>query len=137
MKDIKLDSSLMKDTKLDSSFASLRPVSNLANISKLTEKSVFVQLHQHISSNNLYPPLQSAYRKNHRTENALLKVCNDILLNMNNQKVTPLVFLGLSAAFDTIDHSVLLRRLHTDLGVSELPQRGLRSIYLDVLNVFV
>ena len=53
--------------------------------------------------------LQSAYRANHSTETVLLQVKNDILLNMNKQHVTLLVLLDLSAAFDTVDHVILLR----------------------------
>jgi hypothetical protein len=49
---------------------------------------------------------------------ALLKVKNDILMNMNNQEVTLLVLLDLSAAFDTVDHSILLKRLQEDFGIS-------------------
>ena len=52
---------------------------------------------------------QSVYRENHSTETALLKVKNDILLNMNKQHVILLVLLDLSAAFDTVDHVILLR----------------------------
>ena len=111
--------SRLKKVELDASFANLRPVSNLAYISKLTEKAVFRQLHKHMASNNLYPTLQSAYRKNHNTESSLLKVFNDILLEMNNQNVTLLVFLDLSAAFDTIDHNILIARLNSNLGISE------------------
>ena len=59
--------------------------------------------------------LCSAYRKNHSTEKALLKVTNDILKEMNSQHAVLLVLLDLSAAFDTVDHSVLLRRLQTSL----------------------
>ena len=59
-----------------------------------------------MSSNGLYPDLQSAYVKNHRTETALLKVKNDILMNMNKGHVTLLVFLDLSAAFDTVDNAI-------------------------------
>ena len=59
-----------------------------------------------MSANGLYPTAQSAYRANHSTETALLKVKNDILLNM-----TLLVLLDLSAAFDTVDHVILLRAL--------------------------
>ena len=70
--------SRLKKVELDASFANLRPVSNLAYISKLTEKAVFRQLHKHMASNNLYSTLQSAYRKNHNTESSLLKVFNDI-----------------------------------------------------------
>ena len=60
---------------------------------------------------SLYPIAQSAYRENHSTETALLKVKNDILVNMNKQHVTVLVLLDLSAAFDTVDHGILLEAL--------------------------
>ena len=56
----------------------LRPVSNLDFISKLTERAVFDQIHSHMSRFVLYPTSQSAYRKGHSTETALLKVQNDI-----------------------------------------------------------
>ena len=59
----------------------------------------------------LYPVLQSAYRQGHSTETALLKVQNDILLNMDMTRITLLVFLDLSAAFDTVDRKILISRL--------------------------
>ena len=58
----------------------------------------------------LYPVLQSAYRQGHSTETALLKVQNDILLNMDMTRITLLVFLDLSAVFDTVDHKILISR---------------------------
>jgi len=64
----------------------------------------------------LYPELQSAYRLFYNTERALLRVFN-ILLNMNEKHVMLLVFLDLSAAFHTIDHSILLQRLENKLGL--------------------
>ena len=65
--------------------------------------------------------MQSAYRKNHSTETALLKVTNDILMEMNSQHAVLLVLLDLSAAFDTVVDSVLLRRLQTSFWISEVP----------------
>ena len=62
---------------------------------------------------------QSAYKKHHSTESALLKVKNDILLNMDAQKVTLLVLLDLSAAFDTFRRDILLGRLRSRLGVTD------------------
>ena len=70
-----------------------------------------------IAVNRLYPLLQSAYRQHHSKETALLKVKNDLLINMNKEHVSLLVLLDLSAAFDTVDHGILLRRLQTMLGV--------------------
>ena len=62
---------------------------------------------------NLYPNAQPAYRVHHSTETALLKVKNDILLNMNKQHVTLPVLLDLSAAFDTVEYNILLEALNT------------------------
>ena len=94
-------------------------MSNLQFISKLADSAVAKQLQHHISTKNLFPMLQSSYRKFHSTESALLKVKNDILLNMNGQRVTLLVLLDLSEAFDTIDHGILLERLRSAFGVRD------------------
>ena len=63
---------------------------------------------------------QSAYRKHHSTESVLLNIHNDILLNMAKGSVTVLTLLDLSAAFYTIDHTILLDRLNVYYGISEL-----------------
>ena len=86
-------------------------------MSKLVERAVFDQIHAHLSEHDLYPLLQSAYRRGHSTETALRKIYNDILMAMNRQEVVLLVLLDLSAAFDTVEHSVLLSRLSTSFGI--------------------
>ena len=98
-------------------FKNFRPVSNLAFISKLVETVVAKQLQHYLNCNNLFPVFQSAYRQNHSTETALLKVMNDILLNMNNQCVTLLILLDLSAVFDTVNHDTMQRRLEYSFGI--------------------
>ncbi len=120
-------SPLLKKVGADFTFQNLRPVSNLPFISKLTEKVASNQTHCHMTVNKLFPPLQSAYRKNHSTETALLKITNDILLNMNKQHVTLLVVLDLSAAFDTIDQDILLDRMSTKLGIDGVVLKWLGS----------
>lgn len=111
---------LLNKTGLTAAFNNLRPISNLKFISKLTERAVYNQTCDHLIANDLLPKLQSAYRQRYSTstETALLKIQNDILLSMNRQHVTLLVLLGLSAAFDTVDHSVLLKRMETSFGIS-------------------
>ena len=108
---------LLKKLGLDPLFMNLRPVSNLAYISKLIERAVFNQIYDHLVQSGLYPLRQSAYRQYHSAETALLKVANDILMNMNSQRVTLLVLLDLSAAFDTVDHEILLSRLSSSFGI--------------------
>ena len=64
------------------------------------------------------PKFKSGFRKHHSTETALLKVQNDILMSVDNKEVTLLVLLDLSAAFDTIEHPILLNILQQDFGVT-------------------
>ena len=110
---------LLKKAGLKPINKNFRPVSNLQVTSKITEKSVAIQLQDHMTANNLFPVLQSAYRQNHSTETVLLKVKNDLLLNMDKGHVTLLVMLDLSAAFDTVDHGIVLHRLQSKLGLRE------------------
>ena len=96
----------------------------MAFLSKLTEKALFHQMHEHMVDTNLYPNVKSAYRVHHSTETALLK--SYILLNMNKQHVTLLVLLDLSAAFDTVEHKILLEALNT-LGLGGRVSKWFRS----------
>ena len=88
--------------------ANFRLVSNLTFLSKVIEHCMLLQLCQHCDNYSLQPDYQSAYREHYSCETAILKVSNDILWAMEHQAVTSLVTLDLSAAFDTVDHDILL-----------------------------
>ena len=96
---------------------SYRPISNLTFISKVIERIVASQLTGYLQMNRLLPDHQSAYRQGHSTETALLKIFSDILDAADSAQVTLLGLLDLSAAFDTVDHDILLTRLQKSYGV--------------------
>ena len=109
---------LLKKHTLDSNMLNnYRPVSNLPFLSKLLEKIVLSQLNSHLSSNNLLHPFQSAYRQHHSTETALLHILNHLLLATDSGNISLLTLLDLSAAFDTIDHTILIHRLQHSFGI--------------------
>ena len=94
-----------------------RPISNLPFISKIIEKCVSMQIQDYVSANKLNTPLQSAYKANHSTQTALLKIFNDILTEVDQVNVVMVTLLDLSAAFDTVNHDILLRRLQESFGI--------------------
>lgn len=109
---------LLKKQGLDLVFKTFRPISNISFVSKLAERVAADQIQSYLNEHDLFPSLQSAYRLHYSTETALLKVKNDILMNMEDQHVTLPVILDLSAAFDTVDYRILLDRLQFDFGIS-------------------
>jgi hypothetical protein len=110
---------VLKKSSLDASVPSnYRPISNLCYLSKLLERIVNNQLVEHLQVNDLMPEHQSAYRRCHSTETALLKLSSDVLMAADSGMVTLLAMLDLSAAFDCVDHRILLTRLDRSFGVS-------------------
>ena len=76
------------------------------------------RLNEHLINNSMFDPLQSAYRDKHSTETALIKVQNDILLALAAGSSAIFLMLDLSAAFDTIDHDILLSQLCNVYGIT-------------------
>ncbi len=112
-------------------FKNFRPISNLPFLSKVIERIVIDKLSSYCKENELNEPYQSAYRKNHSCETALLEVTNCILTNMDNQKVTLLTLLDLSAAFDTVPHDQFLSRLESDYGITSTALQWFSSYFKD------
>ena len=94
-----------------------RPVSNLSFISKVIERVVASRILDHMRENNLVDPMQSAYRSGHSTETALLRVHSDIVSAIDKGRGVFLILLDLSAAFDTVDHTILLSFLKDYIGL--------------------
>ena len=119
-------------TDLDSlQFKNYRPISNLAFISKLIEHAVCDQLMDHAYKTGNLERLQSAYHSNHSTETALLKIKADILDNMDNQRVTGILLLDLSAAFDTVSKNLLINHLFYRFGVCDQALGWMENYLLD------
>ena len=85
----------------------------------------------YLNSHNLYNTFQSAYRPGHSTETALLKVVNDLFLFLNKCNISVLALFDFSSAFDTIDHPILVHRLHTDFGFTDTVLQWFSSYLTD------
>ena len=113
-----------------------RPISNLMFLSKCCEKVVASQFISHLRENKLEEIFQSAYKVGHSTESALLRVHNEVLRALDDGKCVTLVLLDLSAAFDTVDHGILLSRLSQCIGVQGSAYTWFES-YLSSRSQFV
>ena len=123
---------LLKKTGLDAAdMSNYRPVSNLTFMSKVVERAVATRFNAYFDANDLLPRNQSAYRKKHSTETAMLRVWSDILTAADTRQVTLLGLLDLSAAFDCVDHDLLLHRLQLSFGLTGVVLEWIRSFLTD------
>jgi hypothetical protein len=116
--------------------ANYRPISNLNTISKILERLFLARLLPHVNASPNFNSYQSAYRKAHSTETALLKILDDIYRAIGNHNPTLLIALDISAAFDTIDHLTLINRLEQTFGISSVALDWILS-YLSGRSQFV
>ena len=122
---------LLKKPSLDpDNLSNYRPISNLPFISKVLEKIVSTQLHTHLNQNNLSEKFQSGFRSAHSTETALVRVTNDLLMAADAGSPSLLILLDLTAAFDTVDHTLLLTRLHS-IGINNTALKWFTSYLSD------
>src|SRR6218665_2204237 len=95
-----------------------RPIANVSLISKVVEKIIASQLLPYLEANNLIPAIQSGFRKGHSTETLLLRLLSDIYGAIDRSQLTLLALFDVGAAFDTVDHGILLERLRISFGVT-------------------
>ena len=97
-----------------------RPVSSIPFVSKIIERAIYDQLDNYLETNNLYPYFQSAYRKNYSCESALVELMDDLQKKVIvNEEETVLILLDSSAAFDTVDHQILINKLENEFNIKD------------------
>lgn len=102
---------------METELKNYRPVSNLSYMSKIIEEAAGRQIALHLERNSLQETLQSAYKKRHSTETALVAVFDTLLSSLDKPNSAVMVaMLDMSAAFDTVDHAILLKRLQSTFG---------------------
>ena len=77
-----------------------------------------MQLVAYLEEKKLLPPNQSGFRKHHSTETLLLRLLSDIYGAIDRGQLTLLALFDVSAAFDTVDHEILLERLNVSFGLT-------------------
>ena len=117
------------------SFENYRPISVLPVLSKIFERVVYIRLLKHLTENNILYQNQYGFRTGHSTAHAILQLIDQITRAIDTKEITVGVFLDLSKAFDTVNHNILLHKLH-HYGIRNTAQKWFRS-YMKNRNQYV
>ena len=100
--------------KKDDTFSpkNYRPVALIPVVSKILERVVFLQFVQYLQENDIIHPNHHAYRAHHNTTTAILQMYDSWLTAVEDGKLAGVCFLDMSAAFDVVDHEILMKKLH-------------------------
>ena len=108
---------LLKKAGLDPEvLKNYRPICNILYLSKLIERTVLAQCNEHLDEIKGHVQCQSGYKPKHSCETLLIRITNDVFVCLDKSKCTLMLLLDLTAAFDTVDHDILLDILWYDLG---------------------
>ena len=107
-----------------------RPVSLLCVLSKVLEKCIFVQMVEYLESNGLIHPSHHGFRAKHSTVSALIQMFDTWIDAFEDSEVSAVIMLDMSAAFDVVDHQILLEKL-TLYGFEDCAQSWIRSYLTD------
>ena len=127
MKKAVVKPTLKKDDADSDCLKNYRPISNLPVISKILERVVLHQLNNHLSENDLHSSEQSGYRPHHSCETLLVTMNDNIIKEIQADNIVIVVLLDLSAAFDTIDHTILLQKLLDDYNITDEANKWFKS----------
>ena len=101
-----------------------RPISLLPVLSKVIERHMHDTLYTFLCDNNLIFSRQSDFRKNHSTETALIKLIDELLFNLDQDRVTGVVLIDYCKAFDMVDHELLLKKPSISVSANEIHEFG-------------
>ena len=119
---------LLKKAGLDIDiWKNYRPVNNLVYFSKLIERVVDARLDEHMQKYKLHENTAYAYKRYHSTETMMIGIFDEVLQGFDQNKATIIIFIDLSAAFDTIDIDKILEILHDEIGIDGTALEWFRS----------